>query len=358
MRISGSDPAYRADAQAQISAALAAARNGGALPLDGQLTTALATVSKPSEQLFSTFEDYARDFYKTANDISSLSDLTGVQLSKEEATQAILKSQLVALDDGFKRQINALDDILRNAQSQLDAAKGIDTSILSVVAAVKAVEEAIRSLNLQTKQAFSGYATQQSSSVAAALASGAVGSAGVYNSGAATPVGQREQDIASLYSSTLGRSADVSGLSYWANSSLSVSQIAANISSSAEAAARSISVSVQNSMSELVNQQIGSVGGTIRAYAVGTDYVSHDQIAKIHEGERILPAADNRALMSRLQNPQANNDALVAEIRALRTEVASLKASNETTAKATSKFAKQFETASEGGRAILTEVYA
>jgi len=50
----------------------------------------------------------------------------------------------------------------------------------------------------------------------------------------------------------------------------------------------------------------------------GTNYLPSDMIAQVHEGERIIPAADNRELMARLQSPQENSAALVAEIRALR----------------------------------------
>lgn len=60
--------------------------------------------------------------------------------------------------------------------------------------------------------------------------------------------------------------------------------------------------------------------GLLPSYASGSDYINGDQVAKIHNGERILTATDNAALMQRLQSPQANLDALIAEIGRLRTE--------------------------------------
>jgi hypothetical protein len=53
-------------------------------------------------------------------------------------------------------------------------------------------------------------------------------------------------------------------------------------------------------------------------FAKGTNFIPENTLAMVHEGERIIPAADNRELMSRLQDPQQNSEALVAEIKALR----------------------------------------
>ena len=53
-------------------------------------------------------------------------------------------------------------------------------------------------------------------------------------------------------------------------------------------------------------------------FAKGTNFIPENTLAMVHEGERIIPAADNRELMSRLQDPQQNSVALVAEIKALR----------------------------------------
>ncbi len=153
MRITGSDAAYRAAAQAQIKAAVATARSGGGLPLDGQLQSALSTVSKPSEDLYATFVDYARDFYSTANDISALTDLTDAQLSADEISQALLKDQVDVLEnqkkllkDGFKEQVSGLDAILANAKQQLDAANGLDTRVLSVADALDELSVSIGQL--------------------------------------------------------------------------------------------------------------------------------------------------------------------------------------------------------------------
>ncbi len=144
MQLAGADGMYRAQAQAQISAALAIARAGGPLPLNGQINTALTTVSQPSERLFATFDDYARDYYRTANDISALNDLTGSELTVQQSTQELLQAQLTNAKQEFDTQIKYLDDTAAMAQAQLDAALGVNASVLSVADAVKSLHQALK----------------------------------------------------------------------------------------------------------------------------------------------------------------------------------------------------------------------
>ena len=71
----------------------------------------------------------------------------------------------------------------------------------------------------------------------------------------------------------------------------------------------------------------------------------------IHEGEAIIPRAFNPSAGG------AGNADMVAEIRALRKDLAALQASSEATAASSRKTAAMIETATEGGRAMLTETY-
>ena len=320
MRITGSDSAYRAAAQAQIKAAVATARSGGGLPLDGQLQSALSTVSKPSEDLYATFVDYARDFYSTANDISALADLTDAQLSADEISQALLKDQVDVLEaqkkllkDGFKEQVSGLDAILANAKQQLDAANGLDTRVMSVA-------DALRELNASIGQLAGTRASQGLATTPGVAAS-------------------RATAIKDYITSAMGGGLTGTAL---ANT---IAAKAKEVGTTEGEIARAIGWD-QSKVREFF------AGAGIPQFATGTDYVPRDMLAQIHEGEAIIPKAYNPAAGG------SGNAELIAEIRALREEVRQLQQSSSTTATATKKTAAMIETATEGGRAMLTEAYA
>lgn len=320
MRLAGSDGSNRATAQGEISAALARARIGGGLPLDGQLSAALATVARPSEQLFSSFEDYARDFYRTANDISALSSLSDSQLSGAQSAQSTMEAQLETLQDqkealkvGFDAQIDSLAGILNTAQLQLDAANGINTSVLSVADAVAALNASIAALaNVRASQ---GLAT--------------------------TPgVAENRLDIIRGYMQGL---ADDKSLTDIQKANVLAAASRANGVSEAE-------ITAAWGGSAAITRQFFQNAG-IAQFAVGTNYVPRDGLAMIHEGEAIIPRAFNPSAGG------AGNADMVAEIRALRKDLAALQASSEATAASSRKTAAMIETATEGGRAMLTETY-
>ena len=282
LRITGSDAAYRSAAQAQIKAAVATARSGGGLPLDGQLQSALSTVSKPSEDLFATFQDYARDFYSTANDISALTDLTDAQLSADEISQALLKDQIDVLEDqkkllkdGFKEQVSGLDAILANAKQQLDAANGLDTRVLSVADALKELNASIG--QLAGTRASQGLAT----------------TTGVAES--------RATSIKAYITSAMG-------------SGLSGTDLANTIASKAKEVG-----TTEGEIARAIGWDQSKVreffaGAGIPQFAVGTNYLPRDTMAMLHEGEAVVPKQYNP------YNPNAagnSNSDTAAALRAL-----------------------------------------
>jgi len=131
MQISGNQAVDRQAAQAQISAALAIAKASGTLPEAESLRRALDVVAQPSEDLFGSFVDYMRDFARTAADINSLDGLTQSQIGIEDQALRLAESQM-----------SALDGILSTAQAQLDAINGVDNSIQSLASALQGFEAA------------------------------------------------------------------------------------------------------------------------------------------------------------------------------------------------------------------------
>lgn len=125
LQSSKNELAVRRQAQAQIIAANAIAKAGGPLPKAGQLDDALSLLTQPSQDLYASFEDYARDFYTTSKNIKELADATGEQQTFEEQNLEVLTSQLTALDD-----------MVKFYQTQIDKLDDVNTSVLSVRTAI------------------------------------------------------------------------------------------------------------------------------------------------------------------------------------------------------------------------------
>ena len=132
MSLIGTDGFARQQGQAQIAGILASVKAGGKLPTAEAMSDALSAVSKPSDKMFGSFLDYARDFAKTTSDIAALDKYTQAQISIEEKALAIAEKQLANLDA-----------MVAGAQSQIDALHGIDTSVMSVADAVRGFASAI-----------------------------------------------------------------------------------------------------------------------------------------------------------------------------------------------------------------------
>lgn len=88
------------------------------------------------------------------------------------------------------------------------------------------------------------------------------------------------------------------------------------------------------------------------SFDVGSNSLPSDMTARVHQGERIIPAADNRALMQRLSSPQANSEALLAEVVRLRQET---QAQQVAIVQATQKMAKILDKMDNNG-VVLSEV--
>jgi hypothetical protein len=305
MTTTGQKLASRAAAQAEIRADLAIQKAGGKLSDDRieSLKKALGVATQDASTQFAMYQDYLRDLYQTQNDVAQLGDVTDDSLSVEKT----------ALENA-QEQLKSLDKILTNAQDQIDVLKGQSTTLLSI-------DQAMQGLN---------------TSILAAMSN---------------PIVSATSAINTAYQSSLGRSADSAGLAYWqqqAAAGVSTSDITSAIANSPEATLQGMyetmfhrtadAGGLQYWLTQLKNgtswADIGNAlmnsneAKTLHPFAVGTNFIPEDMPAMVHKGERIIPAADNRALMARLASPSNNNDALLAEVKALRAEVQALRIAN------------------------------
>lgn len=83
-----------------------------------------------------------------------------------------------------------------------------------------------------------------------------------------------------------------------------------------------------------VLDSLARIGVDVPAFAAGTNYVPATMLATVHAGERIIPAADNTAILDALRGGHAGDPALLAQVAALRAEVRAVAAHAYDTVKA------------------------
>jgi len=270
----------RVAAQATLQATLAAARRGELDP-SVDLGDTLSTLTQSSTGLFATFEDYQRDFWTTYLAVAELEQISGDQLSESERTVDLLERQIDAENRWYQTETDLLIQ-------QLNAILGLNTAILSISTATTQYQQA---------QAAQQAAQTQ---VAAASSGSGISEASYFAEKVAqlTAIGV----MGTVYDGVL------------LNTVEDVKQVFAN----------------QGFTARSHYEQWGQYEGLDKpSFAVGTDYVPHDMTANIHKGERIVPAAYNRA--------DSTNAELLSELRALRVE---LSAQGRATATNTSRMEK------------------
>lgn len=312
------DPAQaRRSAQAELSAALAIARAGGVLPDADRMARVLSALSEDSADQYGSYEDYQRDLYRTKAEIAELAGLTDDQLTTEEKQLTTLQDQVKVEQQRYQEEIGRLDGILDTSKAQLDQLTGANANILSQTAALASFAAAVAALK-------GGVST-------------------------AAP-GETNMTVADLYRSALGREGDTQGLAFWTKA-YGASVDPAEMADFLKAAKPELEAKANGTWQQWLKAH------GVRGFAVGTNYVPTDMPAVIHEGERIIPAADNRELMRALSRPAQQGDtALLEEIRALREEVRQLKASSIRNEGNTGKATDLLDKVSAGGSAFAVEV--
>lgn len=127
-------------AQAQVTAFLAVAKAGGALPDYDQLQAVVSSLKNDATGSFSNLADYQRSVARTNAELEQLGGLTDGQLSTAQKQLALLQDQKTIAQTTYEAEIGRLDGLVTTAQAQLNALNGVDNSVLSVEAAVAGVQ--------------------------------------------------------------------------------------------------------------------------------------------------------------------------------------------------------------------------
>jgi len=138
-----------AAAQDVLEALLVQARGGNFSGLK-DIDRTLQILTESNTDQYTNSVDYKRDFWKTYNAIAEIEALAGDQLSIEETIAKGIEDQIAAVKDGSANQIAAItastDRQIAALDAQLNAILGINTTVMSLAAAIAAYQQAIAAL--------------------------------------------------------------------------------------------------------------------------------------------------------------------------------------------------------------------
>lgn len=310
----------RKAAQATIQSAVNSARSGKGLPTDSAIKDALGTLSQSANKdSFASREDYLRDFYRTRNTVGILGNAAGTQEDTQQKILDTLNAQKQAYDDGIDKQLADLDNTLSAAQDQIDEMKGQSTSLISIDQGVQALLLAISTAsNNPLVSSASAINNAYQTSLGRAPDQGGLDfwnqqiSNGSSTSDVVNAINtSTEAELRKLYQTTLGRDPDPAGLSFWMNaygSKMDSSEVADWLKAA---------------------QKDPGYTGKLPSFDVGTNNVPYNMVAQIHEGEAIIPKADNRALRSAVTSNVTSSMQVVAALTAVQQEIAAFRVENK-----------------------------
>lgn len=233
-----------------ISDALSSAKLTGYLPDGKDLQEAIgAARAGIGASVYASQADADYERLVLANELRDLQSISGDQLTEAE------------------KQIKALDSILDTSKAQLDALKGIDSSVLSVA------------------EALSGFRT--------AMGKASGGTAGAAGTTITNPVNGK-----SVFNGLQGAQFDAaSGTGYLAGSGLpwNVDSVRAEAEALLASGQNAAVIAAIKGQGYTHDQAEKILGIDLPQFRIGTNYVPRDMAAIVHEGEAIVPKAYNPA---------------------------------------------------------------
>ena len=327
--------------RAFIAQALATAKATGYLPDGSQLTDAVAGArSGLDANNYSTKEAYDRDRLVLAGQLDTLKGLTGTQLTTAEL-------QLQAAKDELKR----LDAVLQQGRDLVDAARGIDNSVLSVTDALNRLIALVGGAKPASTSGSAGGAVIGGSSAGGSSPASGSGigrqADGSYRFSdgyvVSTFSGSDAARIASLdaiYAKYAG-TGDVAG--YYR---------------AAQAAGLSLRDVAAHDGNYYGDVLAAAAAAGVPAFALGGNHAGGARLVgergpelEVTGPARIFNAAQTAQLLA-----GGGNAELVAEMRAMRIEMAALRRAATDTADSTKRMDKTLTTVTRGGDAMQTQL--
>jgi hypothetical protein len=286
-----------------------------------KLDDALQAIADPSQDLYTNFVDYQRDFQDQTNLVRELEEKAKLQLSTDEQTLLQLQDEAQAAQDRYDGQIDKLDEQLEAAQAQLNALFGIDTSVKSVAEAISALGSAVNAAQ----------AAQETAKASSAAATG----------GGSKAIAQYGGDVGLLEKYDVGTDYSKSGKTY--------DHIKLQGASQLMDAAKSLGVQTSGKTGAEIQQAISNAG----YLAVSLDKATRGQqfamggmfgggIRMVGErGPEIEATGPSRIFSTKQTAELFRNPELVAEVRSLREEVAGLRSESRQLQASNSKYVKR-----------------
>ncbi len=290
-------------------------RSGRSVDADALRAAAGEAANIKTDGYASAF-DYRRSVAETANllrevggsargrQTAELAAIAAQQLAIEQASEA----EIAAIELARDEQLGTLDQQLQAARAAAETLVDIDDGVQTVAGAIEALAQAMGAVSLlQGNGGPTGEILQSGNTQVYGGAGGAV---------ASRQAGASLDDIL------------VRGKSGATASGAVLRQAIAELVA-ADNWGRIVQVALQegvdsNMVDGLMDWRPGTALAAARlrglpAFATGTAYVPSTGPAIVHEGERIIPAADNAALMRLMTD--GGGDALATEVRKLREEL-------------------------------------
>lgn len=200
----------RSEAQGFISSSLNTFRSTGGLPSTDALAPYLETLRQPSEDLFSSFEEYAYDFFTTKNDIGDLATAAEETFSLEEQALMLQKDQARDSLEYYEDHLKQLDKWYSDEMSSLDAqAEEAERMYSTVFGIGEAVSEGFPSVVAALNNLRSALAD------AVKLQQNSGGTFGKLPDGSPS-ITYEDDPLTKAYQEVLGRDPDVEGYKHWA----------------------------------------------------------------------------------------------------------------------------------------------